>query len=188
MKKIILSIFALGTLAMNAQDVTGLSKGNIALTTGLGYSSEKVTGGTNSTFSISPSVVYMIQNNWGIRGGVDFSSTSPGVGTSTSNFGISAGARYFFTPANRLSFYLDGGTSYLNQETGGKATNIGLNFRPGVNYFIHNNWSMGANFNLASLGFYTPDGGETKTSLSIDPKTTLGGLEFTLMYVIKPKK
>ena len=47
---------------------------------------------------------------------------------------------------------------------------------------------MGANFNLASLGFYTPDGGETKTSLSIDPKTTLGGLEFTLMYVIKPKK
>lgn len=193
MKKIILSIFALGTLAMNAQDVTGFSKGNIALTTGLGFSNTPVTGGKNSGFSISPSVMYMTNSNWGIMGGIDFNSSSfsptgGGASISRSNFGLGAGARYFFTPANRLSFYLGGGASANfgeNLASGAKSTTFGLEFRPGVNYFIHKNWAMGANFNLATLNVTTPDGGDATTNFNVNNATNLGGLNFTLMYVIK---
>lgn len=193
MKKIILSIFALGTLAMNAQDVTGFSKGNIALTTGLGFSSTPVTGGKTSGFSISPSAMYMTNANWGIMGGIEFNSlsltpTGGGASTSRSNFGLNAGARYFFTPANRLSFYLGGGAYGRFGEsltTAAKSTSFGLEFRPGVNYFIHKNWAMGANFNLATFDVTTPDGGEASTNFNVNNMTNLGGLNFTLMYVIK---
>ena len=194
MKKIILSIFALGTLAMSAQDVTGFSKGNIALTTGLGYTNTPGGADTStSTFSISPSLMYMTTANWGIMGGIEFNSRSvnPGGGlasTSRSNFGLTGGARYFFTPANRLSFYLGAGASARfgeNLTTGAKATTIDLEFRPGVNYFIHKNWAMGANFNLAKFTITTPDGGDATTDFNVNNATNLGGLNFTLMYVIK---
>jgi hypothetical protein len=192
MKKIMLSIFALGTLAINAQDVTGFSKGNVALTTGLAISNSPVTGGTTSGFSISPSLMYMTNANWGIMGGFQFNSASNtptgGTSVSRSNFGLGAGARYFFTPANRLSFYLGGGASATFGEdltSGAKSTMFGLNFQPGVNYFVHKNWAMGANFNLANFSVNTPDGGDASTSFNVNPNTGLGGLNFTLMYVVK---
>jgi len=185
MKKIILSIFALGALAVNAQEVTGFSKGNIALTTGFNYGS--TTTGTTKTTDIgfTPMGMYMIQNNWGIRGGLSFTSKkveTGGVSTKTDVFGLNAGARYFFTPSNRLSFYLDGG---VDASFPTNVTNFGVNFNPGVNYFIHKNWAVGANFNLMRFDVSAPSGGDANVNFNINPVTNLGGLNFTLMYVIK---
>jgi hypothetical protein len=192
MKKIILSIFALGTLAMNAQDVTGFSKGNIALTTGLGYSSQTVTGGKQSNFNISPEVMYMMQNNWGLSGMINYNSRSftptGGTSTSTSDFGIGAGLKHFFTPSNRLSFYLGGDAMIMfgdGAAAGAKGTQFGLNFRPGVNYFIHNNWAFGADFNLANLTVTSPEVGDGRTSFGVNNFTNFSGLNFKLSYVIK---
>jgi hypothetical protein len=207
MKKIILSIFALGTLAMNAQDVTGFSKGNIALTTGLGYGTSTVGTAKLTNFSISPEVMYMMQNNWGLSGMIGFNSTSsnaPGA-VSTSDFGIGAGLKHFFTPANRLSFYLGGDAMAMfgdGAANGAKGTQIMLNFRPGVNYFIHKNWTVGANLNLVSLSVTSPEVGDAETSLTVNPNSSfgptsssaasaggeaslLGGINFKLSYVIK---
>ncbi len=192
MKKIILSIFALATLAVNAQEVSGIAKGNVALTAGLGFDNYTKTAGLVTTkhtdISFSPAVIYMIQNNWGIRGGFSYLNQKTevaGVSASNSLFGFDAGARYFFTPANRLSFYLDGGISG-NFPTG--VTNIGVNFNPGFHYFIHNNWSLGANLNLLSLNVSAPTGGDATTQFRVNPITNITDFKFTLMYVIKSKK
>jgi|JI9StandDraft_1071089.scaffolds.fasta_scaffold604770_1 hypothetical protein len=191
MKKIILSIFALGTLAMNAQDVTGFSKGNIALTTGLGYGSETVGAAKVTNFNISPEVMYMMQNNWGLSGMIGFNSRSSevaGVSTSTSDFGIGAGLKHFFTPANRLSFYLGGDAMAMfgdGAANGAKGTKFTLNFRPGLNYFIHKNWALGADLNLASLTVTSPEVGDAKTTFGVNNFTPITAFNFKLSYVIK---
>jgi len=187
MKKILLSIFALGTLAMNAQDVTGFSKGNIALTTGFGFGTSSTAVSKTTTINFDPSMMYMTTANWGIRGGINFMNVNTenkisNVSVSNSQFGFSGGARYFFTPTNRLSFFMDGGA---NTSFPTNLTQIGFNLSPGVNYFIHKNWAMGAMFNLANLNISAPTGGDATVNFAIDPVTNLGGLNFTLMYVIK---
>ncbi len=188
MKKIILSIFALTTLAVNSQDVTGFSKGDIALTAGFNYGTNTAGATKTTNIGISPWGMYMIQNNWGIRGGIDYTSTKTevgGVSTDVNQFGLNAGARYFFTPANRSSFFLDGGAR-ASFPTG--VTNFGFNFNPGVNYFIHKNWAVGAHFDLVNLGVVAPSGGDANINFNINPVTNLGALKFTLMYVFKSKK
>lgn len=183
MKKILISIFTLGTLALSAQDGMGFSKGDIALTSGLSYGSNSALGDTikTTTFSISPEVMFMNTANWGFRGGFSYNSTSRDT-VSSSTFGLGAGARYFFTPANRLSFYLDGGVSANFPKN---ETNVAFNFNPGVNYFIHKNWAFGANFNLASLTFNSPSGESSNINFNVNPVTTLGAINFTLMYVFQ---
>lgn len=187
MKKIILSLFVAGTLSISAQDVTGFSKGNIGIMAGVNYESMTDNAGTkHNEFSIMPEAMFMTTANWGIRGGINYSShketTAAGLETSTSTFGFGAGARYFFTPSNRLSFFLDGG---INGSFPTGMTNIGLNFNPGVNYFIHKNWAFSANFNLASFTIKSPTVGDAATTFAINPSTNLGGLNFGIMYVIK---
>lgn len=178
--------------SVSAQEITGVAKGNIALTAGLGFDNYTKVAGLVTTkhtdIFFSPSAMYMIQDKWGIRGGISYvnqKTETAGVSASTSLFGFDAGARYFFTPANRLSFYLDGG---INGSFPTGVTNIGVNFNPGFHYFIHNNWSLGANLNLLSLNISAPSGGDATTMFRVNPVTNITDFRFTLMYVIKPKK
>jgi len=192
MKKIILSLFVAGALSMNAQDAVGYSKGNIALTTGLGYNTNTLSSGTKVTgFNFTPEVMYMLKSNWGLSGMINYSSTKnelAGVSTTASDFGIGAGIKHFFTPANALSFYL-GGNAMVNfgdAAAGGvKGTQFSLGFNPGFTYFIHKNWTLGADLNLASLKINAPETGDGSTNFAVNNFTSITAFNFKLAYVIK---
>ena len=112
MKKIILSIFALGTLAMNAQDGS-FSKGNVALSGEVGNLTTKILDA-----NVSPSMMYFVTDNIALRGGLTFGNsetTVAGVSTGESSaFGVNFGANYYFSksrfhlkrnPCKRISTY-----------------------------------------------------------------------------------
>lgn len=188
MKKIILSLLVAGSLSLNAQDL-GFSKGNIAVSGTLGYnSSESAAGAKTSTFSISPSGMYMVNSNWGIMGMINYTSTDNSTigvagGNKTTGFAFGAGANYYFMKGAFSPFVGFGGaigfpsssvTSPLGVvTTAPTTTSISFNVTPGINYFVHKNWALSASIGLLNY---------TTTSVSGAPTSSSGfglGLDFS---------
>jgi hypothetical protein len=178
MKKIILSIFALGTLAMNAQDGS-FSKGNVALSGEVGNLTTKILDA-----NVSPSMMYFVSDNIALRGGLTFGSSDTTLaGASTgksSGFGVNFGANYYFSKS-RFTPFVGASVGFSSDSKGiaeTKTSTMGVNVFPGVNAFLTKRLAMNASF--GSLGYST----ETITSpTNVETKTSNFGLDFNLSTV-----
>ena len=184
MKKIILSIFALGTLAMNAQDGS-FSKGNVALSGEVGNLTTKILDA-----NVSPSMMYFVSDNIALRGGLTFGNSSKTVGgvttTESSDFGVNFGANYYFSKSRFTPFigaslgFGSGSDKIIGGVNAGevKISTMGLNVFPGVNAFLTKRFAMNACF--GSLGYTTT----TATSTTnVETKTSGFGFDFNLNTV-----
>jgi hypothetical protein len=181
MKKIMLSIFALGTLAINAQDVTGFSKGNVALNGEVRNLSTKILDA-----NVSPSLMYFVADNIALKGGLSFgnqSGTNAGVSTGeSSEFGINFGANYYFTKGAFSPFiganveFGSGSTKSAGANpTETKMSSVGVNLAPGVNAFLSKRFAINATF--GNLGYSS----ETNTSATnVETVTNDFGLDFNM--------
>jgi outer membrane protein len=178
MKKIILSIFALGTLAMNAQEGS-FAKGNVALNGEVGNLTSKILDA-----KVSPSLMYFVTDNIALRGGLNFgtqSGTVAGVSTGeSSGFGINLGANYYFTKSRFTPFIGAGvefgsGTTKNASGAENKTSNIGVNVFPGVNAFLSKRFAINASF--GSLGYSS---NTSTTPANVETKTSNFGLDFNM--------
>lgn len=170
MKKIILSAIAVCAFGFaNAQDSEsasmGLAKGDLYLSGAVNYSNVKTGNNKTNQFTVAPGLGYMVTENIALEGSLGFiSSTEDNAGVETKNtgFGIAAGAKYLFTPADKFSLSLGGNISFtsLKSQVGNfdaTAKVIGVNVPVGMHYFVSKNIALTSTW--GGLGFSTNDNG-----------------------------
>jgi hypothetical protein len=204
MKKIILTVAAVFALSFaNAQDKKegseGFAKGDLYLSGTVGFSNSKTGDFKTDGYELSPGLGYFITENialegqLSIMGGKDFQDVL-GDGdlyeVKTSGFGISAGARYFWTPASKFSLSIGANLSYdsIKEDATGLGDRtrkvIGLNVPVGLNYFVANNFALTANW--GGFGYSSDDNGgdgaekTTGFNLGLDMSTINFGLLYKL--------
>jgi hypothetical protein len=206
MKKIILTVAAVFALSFaNAQDKkeggAGLASGNIVLTGDLNYTSISQGDVKGNSFGIAPGVGYMMSDNLMLLGSVGISSgtaSSPGTDdVKISGLGLSAGVRYFFTPADKFSLSIGGQLGYgsissnLGVDEFGdpvvlaedvKTSTISLNVPVGLHYFMNDNFAITATW--GGLGYSSAkedtDGAEAKNTLGLN--LNMSAINFGLIY------
>ena len=170
MKKIILTIAAICAVSFaNAQDSTdgtpGFAKGDLYLTGTAGFSNVKTGDSKDNSFTLSPGLGYFITENVALEGQLSYMSgtvENAGVETKTDGFGITAGAKYFWTPASRFSLSLGGNISYMSSKVevgGGDFTEkeIGINIPLGLHYFVSDSFAITSSY--GGFGYSSNDNG-----------------------------
>jgi len=195
MKKIILTVAAVFAFGFaNAQEATtdgGFAQGDLFVTGGIGFMSEKTGDEKFSGFNFSPSVGYFVSENIALGARLNITSgteENPGdPEIKTNGFGVEAFGRYYFTPASKFSVFgeLAVGVGSNKTEVGNnefKSQTFGVNAGVGVSYFLSSNWAIEAGW--AGLGYNTDDNGgdgaeKTNTfGLAVD----LSSINFGLIY------
>lgn len=202
MKKIILTLLVAGTITLNAQDAStsmGFAKGNIAVSGGLGFESkDHGTSGKHSSLSLSPSVMYMLQDNIGVGVGLGFKSGSDknAAGTTTqetSSIGFNVGGKYFFAKG-QFSPYVGLGIGYDMGSTKNppstveaKENTLNVNLMPGLNYFLANNWALNTEFGNLGYSSKTTTVGTAPSTSSSDLGINLDmtAWRFGISYIFK---
>ena len=182
MKKIILTVAAVFALTFaNAQDKKesseGFAKGDLYLTGSFGFSNTKQGDAKTDALNLSPGLGYFLTENLALVGSLDYSSSKDVAEVKTTGFGLTAGVKYFWTPASKFSLSLGGELSYMTskEDAGDVKTNtIGINVPVGLQYFVSNDFAITTSW--GGLG-YTSEKADTTGA---DAKTSLGlGLDMT---------
>jgi hypothetical protein len=195
MKKIILSVAAVFVLSFaNAQDKKesseGFAKGDLYLSGTFNFSNEKTGDLKEDNLTIAPGLGYFITENLAIEGSIGFVSGKQDDGIDefkTSGLGISAGVRYFWTPADKFSLSLGGAASYtsikLDDGTSDATVKvIGINVPVGLHYFVSDSFAITTTW--GGLGYSSNDNGgdgAEKTN-SINLNLDLSSVNFGLIY------
>ena len=204
MKKIILTVAAVFALTFaNAQDKKestggpGFANGDLYLTGTANFSSDKTGDKKDDGFTLSPGVGYFIADNIAIEGMLSYKSTTENTGLAgakdvkNNGFGLAAGAKYFWTPANAFSLSVGARLSYMSTKTDdGTAApdvtkkEIGFAIPLGLNYFVSNDFALTAEW--GGLGYTSNDNGGNSAkktnnlSLGLDMSTISFGLLYKL--------
>lgn len=174
MKKIILTVAAVFAMSFaNAQDKKesseGFSQGDLYLTGTASYSSDKTGDLKTNSLTLSPGLGYFITENLSLEGQVAIVSgkDNDGFGNAdsevkTSGFGIAAGVKYFWTPANKFSLSLGGNVSYasikIDDGTSDSTSKvIGVNVPLGLHYFVSDSFAITSSW--GGLGYSSNDNG-----------------------------
>jgi hypothetical protein len=167
-KVILLSLFTIVVVNANAQVFVS---GSI----GMSSSGGSVTNGnttrdknTNNSFNFSPSVGTFLLEEWAIGLGLLIGSSKTynpnnDVTTTSSSFGISPFARYYFFNVNRFSAFGQGtlgissGSSKWKSNNvtvdGPKTSTFSINVAPGIAYNLSERFALETSINLFSFGF-----------------------------------
>ena len=184
MKKIIVILAALVSVAANAQTTQGqlFAGGN------LGFSStnfESAKDVKNTSFSIVPEIGYFVADNLAVGLGIGYGmgkvtrpTASVTTETTSSVFVISpfvtyfvatAGDKFFFTPQFRAGFNLGNqkiretyGT--FDQTVTAKTQNIDIAVSPGFTYFPSDNWALDFRIRGLYYNMNNPEGGNNNNS------------------------
>jgi hypothetical protein len=181
MKKIILTVAAVFALTFaNAQDKkeggAGLASGDIVLTGDIAYASKAKGDAKSSGFVLSPGLGYMMSENLMLLGQIGISSGTANDGSAgaedvkTSGLDLTAGVRYFFTPADSFSLSLGGEiTSGSSKEGDLKTNTLALNVPVGLHYFMSDHFAVNATW--GGLGYSSSkvdvDGAEATNTLGL---------------------
>jgi outer membrane protein W len=201
MKKIILSTIFLCTVHfMNAQE-EGYSKGNIMLTGGFGFKSESTGDNKTNGFNVNPKVGYFVTSNIAAGLAIGFSnSKEENPVTITKNNQLSAGlfGRYYFTPAQKFSFFGELGFNILSGKTETITAVVGpiqpptveskfngFNFAlaPGVNYFLSKNFALETSIGVIGYRSVKPkDAPGSNATNTFDIGFNLANVNLGLIY------
>lgn len=200
MKKIILTVAAVFALTFaNAQDKKesnggpGFANGDLYLTGTANFSSEKEGDRKDDGFTLAPGLGYFVTDNVAIEGQLKFTSRTENSGTpgaddfKTTGFGIAAGAKYFWTPANAFSLSIGGRLSYMSEKqddgtNDSTAKVIGFNIPVGLHYFVSDSFAIttewgGFNYTSDDNG---GDGAEKTNNFGLG--LDMSSISFGLLY------
>lgn len=184
MKKIIFAAAALFAFGFaNAQDKKeseggkGYANGDVYVTGAVSISSSKEGEAKDNSFEINPMVGFFVSDNIAIGGQIGYRSDKSEVdGTTTSEestLSIGAFGRYYATPANDFSIFGHLGVNYFTTDHGDadfKTNGFDIALRPGINYFLSDNFAIEATF--GRLGFTSQkddtDGAENQTNFGLE--------------------
>ena len=178
MKKLLVaSAIALFSLS-NAQ----IAKGTTYISGQVGYEGSKNNNNdvTNDTFGIVPTVGYFVSSDVAVGVGVGYvsaSQTSPSVTgevkNSTSAFIVEPFARKYWNIGEKLFFFgqlsvpMAFGNDKVkvegNEVSNEKFSSFGVTVKPGLDYFLNNNWSI-----EATIGEFGYETAKYKNAESVD--------------------
>ena len=199
MKKVILSVAAVFAFGFaNAQESSdqgrGFSQGDLYLSGTANFSNEKTGDFKTDSFTIAPGLGYFVTENLAIEGVLGYTSGTNTeffngslVEVKSSGFGLIAGVKYFWTPANDFSLSLGGNVSYASIKSEFFNTDvttnvIGVNVPVGLHYFVSDSFAITSAW--GGLGYSTSDNGGNgaeKTN-SFDINLDLSAISFGLIY------
>lgn len=200
MKKIILSAVAILAFGFaNAQDKkeggSGLANGDLYLTGTFNISNEKEGDRKVDGLTLRPGVGYMFSDNMAIEGSLGYTSAKEvdAAGNDQldrTGFGIAAGVKYFFTPADAFSLSIGGMLSYdMNTDKAliagaddVKTTVIGLNVPVGLHYFVSNNFAITTTWGGLGYSSSKPDTDGADATNNISLGLNLSSINFGLIY------
>ncbi len=156
------AVFGLTNItAQEKETVGGFEKGDVFISGSVNFNSTSISDveGSDTNFTLSPSVGYFLSDNIAIELGLAFGSSEleGTFGDSTSStFGVTLGADYYFTPANKFSFVVGAGVSYITQ--GSEVASVDqpdvntfvIAAAPGVNYFVSESFALRASVGALS--------------------------------------
>ena len=197
MKKIILTaaaIFAFGFA--NAQDKKeasgeGFANGDVFVSGGFGFGSDKTGDFKESAFKIAPAVGFFVADDIAVGARISLitlTESQPNTPDDKTNvLNTEVFGRYYLTPSSKFSTFgeLAVGFGSRKDEQGNASTTsktFGVNAGIGFNYFLTSNWSIEAGW--AGLGFNSDDNGGNgaeKTS-SFGLNVDLSAINFGLNY------
>lgn len=194
MKKLLfaaVAVFAFGMANAQEDGTSGFSKGNIFVSGGVAFGSEKTGDFKASGIEFSPMVGYFVTENIAIGARLTVGSEKEEIGSNedkSSSFGAEVLGRYYWTPASQFSLFAElaaGFGSSKNEPQGGPETEnktFGVNAGVGVNYFISNQFAIEASW--AGLGYNTNDNGGNgaEETSSFGLNVDLSAINFGLIY------
>lgn len=173
MKKIILTMAAVFAISFaNAQDSKesseGFAKGDLYLTGTAAFGSEKTGDAKVDGFTLAPGLGYFLSENLALEGQLKFRSGTTNSGAvgaedeKTTGFGITAGVKYFWTPASKFSLSVGGRLSYMSTKVDNGVFDytekeIGVDIPVGLNYFLSDSFALTAEW--GGLGYSSNDNG-----------------------------
>jgi len=197
MKKVLIIAAIAGTaLTTNAQ----FTKGDKFTSSSLGYSSSTMGDWKSSSFSLAPSVGYFVSDNLSIGVGIGIGSNSsedlnPANNKvekyeDVSSFSFGAHANYFFTPAEKFSFFANIGFDYTSKNNKiatdlmPKATysGFGLSVVPSVSYFLNNRLAMQASYGSVGYNTMKSDAAGAKSENNLGVNLDMSSIGFGLTY------
>ena len=131
----------------------GFENGDWFISGKLGYTSEEKGGINTSTLGILPSVGYFIGDKLALLGSLGFENKISGS-VSNDSFVAGAALRYYTTPSSKFSLFGQGGVTF--KSVGSSVTIFEIGLKPGLNYFISNNFSLESTF--GNVGIVSNDG------------------------------
>lgn len=187
MKKLLLMLPILAITGIASAQTEGFSKGSIFASGTLGFSSEKEPDAfgefKTTSFTFNPRVGYFLTSNIAI--GLNLGITSgkstfePIVGNDSESkstmTAVGAFGRYYFTPANKFSMFLNLGFDYQSSkleedgEPDYKENGFGIGLAPGFNYFISKRLALESSIGILGFSSMKPDGdgAEATTNFSL---------------------
>lgn len=195
MKKVLLlGAFALFG-AMNAQQA-GL-EGKTFVTGQVGFSTESTSGSdvSNNEFAIVPAVGHFIAPTVAIGTGIGYAGTTTKVDSdnkvTTGAFVIKPFARKYWSVANNLYVFgqLDVPMEFGKTKTtvagssseSNKYSSVGVFVRPGLDYFLSNNWTIEATIGALGYNSTKPDGGKSTNTFGLG--LNFSEINFGVKYV-----
>lgn len=154
--------------SMNAQETetVGFAKGNTFITGAVGFGSEKTGDEKENTFTIAPSAAYFITSNVALGARVGYANTKVEEGNDevkTDAFTAGVFGRYYWMPASKFSIFAELGANYgttSTKVTGSdkfKSNGFGIEFAPGINYFLNKNFALEAKWGVLGYNSVKPD-------------------------------
>ncbi len=190
MKKIILTVAAAFALTFaNAQDKkegsAGFAKGDLYLTGAFSFSSDKNAAEVKTDgLTIAPGIGYFLTENVALVGSLDYNSTKVAA-AKTTGIGLTAGVKYFWTPASQFSLSIGGELSYMtekNDATDVKTNTIGLDVPVGLHYFVSDSFAITSTW--AGLGYSSEKADVTgaKAATNLGLNLNMDSISFGLLY------
>ncbi len=195
MKKLfIVAITALGfTFAAQAQDVTsangGFENGDVFISGSVGFGSEKTGDLSSNVFNIAPKVGFFVSENIAVGAQIGYTSyKNENDGTDvldTNEFSAGVFGRYYFTPMSQFSVFaelgvdLNSGKDKLNDS---KYNGFGLDFAPGISYFVSNNFAIEASIGVLGYSTSKPDFDGADSTNNFNLGLNLNDVLFGIVY------
>jgi long-subunit fatty acid transport protein len=196
MKKVLLTAAAVLSLTfVNAQEEkgtgSGFSKGDVFITGAVGYGTISTGDSKLTSFTLSPSVGFFVNENIAFGAVLGFNSSTL-EDSVTDAFSAGFFVRNYFKPSAQFSVFAELKAAINNTKTESrtgavienelKTNGVGLAFAPGVNYFISDKFSIEATWGLLGYSTSKPDfdGAESTDNFSFGLNMT--SLNFGLNY------
>ena len=167
-------LFLVGALALfaavSAQETSteGFAQGDTFITGAVGFGSTKTGDVKQNNFTISPSVGHFITPNIALGARLGFDNTTNDNGTvesKTNTFSAGVFGRYYLMPTSKFSIFAELGADYANSSfdsgiTGdekSKRNGFGIEFAPGISYFLSNHFALEAKWGILGYTSVKPD-------------------------------
>ncbi|MBN9283156.1 MULTISPECIES: outer membrane beta-barrel protein [unclassified Flavobacterium] len=193
MKKIILTVAAVFAFGFaNAQEEAkgeGFSKGDVFISGSVGVNSAKQGDVKENGFDISPKAAYFVTNNIAIGAKIGYETLKKENEVATTldqnTFKVGVFGRYYTTPATKFSLFGELGAEYWmgkDKLTDTKVNTFDIGFRPGLSYFVSNNFALEATFGNLSYNSAKADVDGAEAKNTFDLNLNLSSIKFGVVY------